>query len=664
MFGNKQEGQPNSSLFSGVGGNSLFKTNTPSTTPGIFGIKGGTTTTNLFNKNDKTKTGNMFNTDTSKSINQPSVFGNSGSNNNSSMFGNKDKKGIFSGNLNKDSGKGLFQTSNQKDNKASMFSGNTQTKADDKKPGPSMGFGNSGGGMLNFNSNNTTNVLNAKKPQDQNPSKPLFGLNKPKTENVLNPSKSVNPSGGLFNTTKPLDKAPKVEKSFTFGGDKALNFGSNLVNQTKTDVDTKKKLSTFQTDNVGTKKSKELFSQTKTSNNLFNNQKTKNSTMSITNPLANLQSNPLKPTDTKSQSKPNVFSSKENSLFEPKLLQNKPKDTNVNKPLFSGTAKPNPLGSLGQAKSNESGSKPTFNFGNNLNNKPKEGGTGALFSGSTVKTKTESQNTTNLTTGLFSSNSGQPKNNLLNQGKSDTTKPLVTGKGGSSLFNTNTANPTNPANPANPTGLKIGGITNNLTGNNANTQKNEPSMETIKREKFYNKRVLEVQTNWEKDTNETKNNIKKLGILLNSNEDQLRKIMNNMSELKAAKETIELEHKGLESNLDKIISDQKNIEMQFDIMERELDNVLNQNDYYGINESGDEDLFAQANVINKKLSMYERNKEQFTQEINGASIDGNLDIEFNKALNNFFESLGVIEGQIDHIDKRLIGSFGVRQYTY
>jgi hypothetical protein len=339
---------------------------------------------------------------------------------------------------------------------------------------------------------------------------------------------------------------------------------------------------------------------------------------------------------------------------------NLPTATEQSKDLKNPTTNPppkNPLGFLGGDKPKEQPQvKQAFSFkapepssGNsttekkslfsNFGNKDPKPSATQPPSSNTFNLKTNENKTgTGTGTGLFSSN---------NQGTStqNQTKPVFPAPG-------NKGNLPFP-NTKPQTGLNIGTA----------TKKQDPTIESIQMEKFQNKRVLEIQTEWEEKTREIKHNLKKLGVLINQNEDDLRKTTSSLDQLKASQLLITNEHKFLNGTLDKILVDQNNMEAQLDLMDRELDAVLSHSDMFNLGEGDEEDLFAQASAISKSLAISDKTMEQFTEEINTHKVEENLDSQFTKAMNNYFESLNLIENDMGYIDGLISNSFGRRQFA-
>ena len=625
-FGNNTGTSLNSGgLFQGnsakPGTSPLFQGNSAKPGTGIFGGEKGNPTSMFGKKNETSES--MFG---KKNMTSESMFGGKG--NPSSMFGGQKTEGnMFAGNSESIKGGSIF-------GKQPQISGNQGTSQENpspisllNKPGdeakktteippqnpenkplnigktlnenPSFSFGGSKGMGL-FGNKGGTNLFSGKQEKKENPEK---------TETQKPVEKS------LFGNQKNLPK------TFTFEKSKDLNFGNKTNDET---VETKKKL-TLGLTNTNTQMGK-MQNETKPSESNIGKKE-----------VPNMFNNPKL-----------SESSKGFDLFKPKTVEaseSKPET----KPKLFGTKPQNPLDTLGLTKAPEA-SKKLFSF--NAPSKPDEKKV------PNFGTKTMNQVKAPGDSATFNFTGAKPKTNLFSQ---NTSKPSVSGQppakttpaGMSNVFKSNTpglnSNPTISGNQANPL-------------NPGQTVKN-PTAESIHLEKFNNKRVLEIQNEWETLTREVKQDIKKLGVYMNQNEEDFRRATVTIEEMKASQRYVNNEQKFLDGTLDKIISNQSNIESQLDIMDRELQSVLNQNNFSEYDQYDSDDLFAEAHVINKKMVIHERAREEFTHEINGQNSGDNLDDQFNKTINNFFESLGVVESQMQHIDRRLMSSFGMANYV-
>ena len=573
-----------------------------------------------------------------------SLFKKDGEKSGMNMFGSKDKSPslMFGGGKEK-TGENIF--------------GGTKEKSDSKMFGGDKG--KSGLGLFGSGKEKATPTI--------------FGEDKDKSKTMFGGSTT---GGDLFGSKKKEEGLPKKEEktmfSVTSGGlfgkkdNNPSNPSSLFGNKQGTSNDTKSLFKTQTTQNKDQNSEKKdtpvSFSENKKKMGLFgmeNKQKTEETVdtkkklglgmMNPINSLGNTTVNNMMNNTTK-EAKPNIFKNTQTSessgkfdFFKPKKVEETPTTTTTQtKPKLFDTKPQNPLDTLDLKTTPEpkkmfnfnAPSKPTDNnklpnFGT-TNPQAKAPGDSATFNFAGTKGKTS----------LFSGNT-TAKSTL--PGQTNQTNPVTPG---GNIFKSDKTKP----------GINLGQA-------NTNQQVKAPTSESIHLEKFNNKRVLEIHNEWEDITQGMKNDIKKLGVYMNQNEDDFRRANKTIEELKASQRFVSEEQKFLDGTLDKIISNQSNIESQLDIMDRELQNVLNQNNFSQFDQYDSDDLFAEAHVINKKLRIHERAREEFTHEINGQNSGDNLDDQFNKTINNFFESLGIVETQMDHIDKRLMSSFGLGNYV-
>ena len=104
----------------------------------------------------------------------------------------------------------------------------------------------------------------------------------------------------------------------------------------------------------------------------------------------------------------------------------------------------------------------------------------------------------------------------------------------------------------------------NINKNSNITSK--PTLESIHFEKFLKKRVLEAHNEWENITRKTQSNIKKIGLHINQNEEEMRNNMKTFSTLQNSKNNLQETYKQFNESLDKIVSNQENIQLQMDYM--------------------------------------------------------------------------------------------------
>lgn len=197
----------------------------------------------------------------------------------------------------------------------------------------------------------------------------------------------------------------------------------------------------------------------------------------------------------------------------------------------------------------------------------------------------------------------------------------------------------------------------------AQTTTAKPTIQSINYEKFLNKRVLEVQNGWREATRNVQRNIKKVGLTINRNEEDLRASLKTLDHLSESKENMVGEFRLFDESLDKIISQQKSLEIQFDFMENELDRLLDSQNVPNSKEGDSEDLYSKSHVLCDKLASFDRLSSNFGREINNHTSKNNLDIEFNSSFNNFFESLSVLETQINQIESKLSKSVGMGNFN-
>lgn len=569
-------------------------------------------------------------------------FGKSTSSGTSSMFGGGNKMG---------SSLGMFGK-----------------KPVDKNPAPGLATDNKPNPLFkkdNGASKIGTNPMPSAPKEDKK--NPLFSSNTEKSNNPL--SNLGSKSGSIPSSGLTFGEDKKSSLGFNFGGtgktgalnlgapksdtSKTFDFGKKLgANDPKTttnaDTETKKKETLAFTNDKDTKK-KENVLGTKPTGSLFGDLKKQSQTGGLSLNLG-----------TKPSSSGLNFGQKTSTtgategLFKPKTLETNAEKKDATQSLFKPKTGANPLGNLGADKPKAPTLTNSFSFkeSNPLSGatQPKTGGVFPNFAqktGATGDTQGKSLFSSKpkegggLTLGLTKP-PGQP---TMGQAKPLSGKP----EPAKNLFGV-TENKSNLK-------LPTGGVDPKAPN------KPEATMESIALEKLQNKRVLEIQNEWEENTKEIRQNMKKLGVSVNQNEDHLRKAMKTLDELKSSQQAINGECKYLQANLEKIISDQKNVNMQLDLMNRELDSVLTQNDFFELDEYDAEDVFAQTGVVGSKLNVHENTMAEFTKRIGADRQVDDLDGRFNKTLNNYFESLHLLENQIELIDQSLFGAYGRRHFV-
>lgn len=231
---------------------------------------------------------------------------------------------------------------------------------------------------------------------------------------------------------------------------------------------------------------------------------------------------------------------------------------------------------------------------------------------------------------------------------------------GSHLFNTTAGVNLLGKTTEGSTATQIGGKT--LGADNVAAPK---TIENVNRERFLNEKVSTVTKEWENTTKDIKLNIQKIGITINDNEKTIRANAETLEAIKSALLLVNEQYKEMDDTLNKIIDDQENVESKLDIIDKELDRFLNDNENIYITDEDNEDLYKQAQTVNENLKNYDHELEKLTYEINGemgnkASGEGDigrkLDTAFNESLNNYFESLGIIESKVLVIQGKLNNS--------
>ena len=206
--------------------------------------------------------------------------------------------------------------------------------------------------------------------------------------------------------------------------------------------------------------------------------------------------------------------------------------------------------------------------------------------------------------------------------------------------------------------------TQNENKNFSNTTNivNKPTRESIKYQNFLDKHVSEVHTNWKDSTDKIKNDIKKLGVYINQNEYDLRSSIKTVENLKESENELLNKYKMFDDNLNKILSNQNNITIQFDNMENELERLFDNSDFHYLDNGGNDNLFSKTDLVSSKLNSYDYQMKNLSEHLNDYPSKNVLDTQFNQTLNNYYESLSVIEKKMYFIEEKISSSFGTNQF--
>lgn len=185
--------------------------------------------------------------------------------------------------------------------------------------------------------------------------------------------------------------------------------------------------------------------------------------------------------------------------------------------------------------------------------------------------------------------------------------------------------------------------------NNFNQPK--PSLESLGLQKFLNKPVLQVQNEWEDLSKKIKIDIKRLGLSINKNENDMRKSVNKVDLLKISQKSMIDSCKTLQKSLDLIIESQESLEMEFDILEADLDYSLQIDDLSAMSSDNAKEIFSNCESLSKQLYSVDLSTLELKKEINTGPITSNMNADLNKSINNYLESLSSIEGTIKYINQ-------------